>query len=96
MSAAKRARAVLRDVLRAIGLQLRTEARRERQCLVGAEFVRAGCDEVWRCKLDTGDTVILRTPTGRRDVVSRDKLLNDPLWVRIDNVHGTTTTEGDA
>lgn len=96
MSAAKRARAALRDVLRAIGLQLRTEAQRERQCLVGAEFVRAGCDEVWRCKLDTGDTVLLRTPSARRELVSRDALLSDPRWVRIDSIHGTTTTEGDA
>jgi hypothetical protein len=93
MSAAKRARAALRDVLRAIGLQLRTEARRERECLVGAEFVRAGCDdELWRVKLDTGDTVLLRTPSARRELMRRDQLLSDPRWVRID-IHGTTNTE---
>ena len=96
MSASKRARAALRDVLRAIGLQLRMEARRQRECLVGAEFVRAGDDEIWRVKLDTGDTVLLRTQIARRKLVSRDHLLTDPRWVRIDSIHGTTITEGEA
>lgn len=77
-----------------IGAAIRDEVQRERSTIIGAEYVRAGQDGTWRVKLDTGRTVQLRCGD-RYAFVSRSEL-DGPLWTRLDRVHGTTPTQGDA
>lgn len=85
---------LMRDVFRAIGAQLREEQAAERASLVGAQYVRRGEPEVWRVAMDTGTTVLLRSSTAR-ELLRRDEL-NGEKWLRVDRIHGTTPTEGDA
>jgi len=94
VSRAKRVASLMRDVFRAIGAQLREEQAAERASLVGAQYVRRGEPEVWRVAMDTGTTVLLRSSTARQ-LLRRDEL-NGDTWLRVDRIHGTTPTEGDA
>jgi hypothetical protein len=84
----------LRELLRQIGAAIREEVAAERDSLVGAEFVRAGHDGVWRVALHAGSTVQLRC--GDEYAFVGESELDGPLWHRLERIHGTTPTQGEA
>lgn len=94
MTISRKALASIRAALHQIGAAIRDEVQRERSTLIGAEYVRGGCDGVWRVALDTGNTVQLRC--GERYAFVGRSELDGPLWTRLDRVYGTTPTQGDA
>lgn len=94
MTISRKALASIRAALHQIGAAIRDEVQRERSALIGAEYVRGGCDGVWTVKLDTGNTVQLRC--GERYAFVARSELDGPLWTRLDRVYGTTPTQGDA